>query len=178
MLIVGILSFVLYWVFVVHILRKWGFDSFQTISDHVAIGDQRRFYNVRAALLISLFMFFVVADLLPKYELGLIAYLMAVFAWVTELFVIYFPRHGRHFVLHDMLTRLVGSSIYLLVALVGLSEKATTVAQIFTVVSLLFIASALIPIVQLKRRKNFIFFQSAFFGGVQIVLLVLGFLST
>ncbi len=174
MIFVGLVSFLLYWIFVVHIFRKWGFDSFQTISDHIAEGDQRQLYNPRAMLLISFFIFYVVAYLMPRYEVGFMAYVFALAAWIGELIVIQLPRRGRHFLVHDRLTLMVGSSLYILVGLIGLSSHANADIHLITYISLFIIALTSVPIIKQKRRKYFLFYQSAFFAGLQIVLLYFG----
>ena len=177
MLFIGISSFIAYWCLLFYVFKKWGLDNSKTISDHVATGDQRKFYNLKAIFLISLFMSYVVFYLISLYDLGAFVYLLAIIAWVLVLLVIYFPRHGRYFNLHDKLNRIAGSSVYMLTLLVGLSSQASTKVHIFTLVSLFLIAVDLIPIISLERRKNYILFQSVYFGGLQIVLLVLGILK-
>ena len=160
-----------------HIFRKWGLDSFQTISDHIAEGDQRKLYNPRAMVLISLFIIYVITYLMPKYDVGFIAYVFAVVAWIGELIVIHLPRRGRHFVIHDRLTLVVGSALYGLAALIGLSAHANADTHLITYISLFIVAFTCVPIIKQKRRKYFLFYQSAFFGGLQILLLYLGMIN-
>lgn len=163
MLIVGLISFIVYWVFVVHIFRKWGFDSTLTISDHIAIGDQRKHYNPRAIFLISIFMLYVLIYLLPKYNTGFISYALAFTVWIGELAAIRFPRHGKHFTVHDKLTLLVGSSVLILILVIGFSAGTNQMVHYLTGVSVTLLVIASLPIIRQQRRKNFLFFQSAFY---------------
>lgn len=177
MLFVGLISFLVYWIFVFYILKKWGFNNYKTISDHIATGEQRQFYNVPAMILISLFMLYVMLNLLPRYEMNPFAYFIALTAWIAELYVIHYPRYGQSYQRHDKLTRVVGSAILGLVAIVGFSSQASSAIRIFTGLSLCFAMIALLQIYKLKRKKYYIFFQISYFGGLQIVLLLLGAIS-
>ncbi|MDO8265639.1 MAG: hypothetical protein Q7T41_01700, partial [Candidatus Saccharibacteria bacterium] len=111
---------------------------------------------------------------MPKYEVGFVAYMLALVAWIGELIVIHLPRRGRHFIVHDRLTIIVGSALYALVAMIGLSAHANADTRLIVYISLFIIALTSAPIIKQKRRKYFLFYQSTFFGGLQIVLLYLG----
>lgn len=176
MLLVGFLSVALYWIFVVYILKRWEFDHSLTISDHVASDIQRKMYNPVAMLLVSAFMVYLVTFLLPKYSSGWLAYVAVSIAWLGELIVIQYPRAGRHYNLHDGVASAVGTALMLLVALIGLSIHATTQTKQFTLVYIVLLLAIGFPLLK-RNRKHYSFYQSAYFGGLQVVLLVLGFLS-
>ena len=177
MLIVGLISFIIYWVFIVHIFRKWGFDSYLTISDHVSSGHQRKVYNPTAMILLTIFVVYTVFGVLPKHNTSHIAYILVITAWLCELLVIQFPRLGKHFLFHDRLTLVVGCSLYALIAVIGLGSRESSLTHWITGFRLLVLAVMSMPIVKQKKRKNFLFFQSFYFAGLQVFLLYFGIIS-
>jgi len=168
---VGLLAIAIYWVVVGYILYKWGPDSSKTISDHVAVGSQKKIYTPLALVYLVLFSWFLFGWFLPSLNGQLYHYILLCIGVVFLFLTFLIPRHGKYIKLHDSFANVVGCSLWLLVTTLAVLDAKGLTAVVGAMALLIMMTIGVL--LAKGGRRHYLQTQVFYFAMFHAIILLL-----